>query len=135
MVFVCHVTDEFLSAFARNDEVFEYIDDETGEKVEKINDPYRIGLPKKRRIGKKYINSGIINFAASQLRKDLYRPKVNIAGLFLGIWHKNNDQWDRYDILRGRLPTLEDAAQTDLFMLTGSHFSVNDSIPEVEKTM
>ena len=52
MVFVCHVTDEFLSAFARNDEVFEYIDDEKGEKVEKINDPYRIGLPKKRRIGK-----------------------------------------------------------------------------------
>lgn len=48
---------------------------------------------------------GIINFALSQLRQELYNPKVNLLSLFTGIWFKCGDLWTRYDVLKENYPT------------------------------
>lgn len=56
---------------------------------------------------------------------DKTKAKINVDGLFSGIFYQNGDLWKSYKILLKEIPTIEELLQADTVMISGSTFSVN----------
>ena len=57
---------------------------------------------------------------------DKTKAKVNVDGLFSGIFYQNGDLWKCYKVLLKEIPTVEELLQADTVMISGSTFSVNN---------
>lgn len=56
---------------------------------------------------------------------DKTRAKINIDGLFSGIFYQNGDNWKTYRVLSKQIPTVEELVEADVVLISGSTYSVN----------
>lgn len=71
----------------------------------------------------------IVNFASSVLNQDPFKPRINVEALLGGIFYNAGDSWRSFRILKGDVPQVEELAQFDTLILSGSSYSVNDMAP------
>ena len=72
-----------------------------------------------------------MNFATSQLREDQLQPKINIVGLLLGCLY-DNQKFDYFPILKGRIPLKDQLVKYDSIIMPGSSYSAMDSVPQID---
>ena len=68
----------------------------------------------------------VINLSQSVTNVDKTRPKINLDGLFSGIYYRKGDIWKSYKILLEEIPTIEEMIQSDTIIISGSTYSVNN---------
>ena len=56
---------------------------------------------------------------------DKTKAKINVDGLFSGIFYQKGDHWKSYKILLKQIPTVEELATADVVLISGSTYSVN----------
>ena len=75
----------------------------------------------------------VINLSLSVTFKDKTKAKVNIEGLFSGIFYRRGDRWRSYKILNEEIPTVEDMIRVDTVVISGSSLSVLNMHPLIQK--
>lgn len=75
----------------------------------------------------------VINLSLSVTFKDKTKAKVNIEGLFSGIFYRRGDRWRSFKILNEEIPTVEDMIRVDTVVISGSSLSVLNMHPFIQK--
>lgn len=71
----------------------------------------------------------IINNSASVTNVDKTKAKINVNGLFSGLFYRHGDRWKAYEILNNQVPTVEELVAADTVLVSGSTYSVNNMHP------
>lgn len=71
----------------------------------------------------------IINLSASVTNVDKTKPKINVNGLFSGLFYRHGDKWQTFEVLNHEIPSVNDLLCFDTIMISGSTYSVNQMHP------
>lgn len=67
--------------------------------------------------------------SASVANTDKTKPKINVNGLFSGLFYRHGDRWQTFELLNHEIPTVNDLLSFDTIMISGSTYSVNQMHP------
>ena len=74
-----------------------------------------------------------VNFSMGITYQDKLQPKLQLAGLFSGIYFRPGDEWRQYRIHLNEIPTAEELSAFDVLVMSGSYCCINDELPKVKK--
>ena len=60
---------------------------------------------------------------------DKCKTKINVDCLFSGMYYRNGEHWSSYKLLLKQIPTVQELAQANTVLISGSTFSVNSMHP------
>lgn len=63
---------------------------------------------------------------------DKTKPKINVNGLFSGLFYQHGDQWSVFELLNHQIPSVHDLLAFDTIMISGSTYSVNQMHPNMK---